>query len=64
MTDDDDVLSILDTMPPRERFVFGLQYLFKTVRGKLISDDGAAADAFVQQTCDCQRTQQVGDFQP
>jgi hypothetical protein len=63
-----DVEVILDTLPPQERFVFGLRYLYHTVRGKLTSDDGVAAEECLQQVLDRQldkiRTQEIGDFQP
>jgi hypothetical protein len=67
MMENSDVEVILDTLPPQERFVFGLRYLYHTVKGKLTKDDGAGADSFLQQVLDRQldkiRTQEIGDFQ-
>lgn len=68
MMENTDVEVILNTMQPKERFVFGLKYLYHTVKGKITSDDGVAAEDFLQQACDRQldkiRTQAVGDYQP
>jgi hypothetical protein len=67
MMDYNDVEAILDTLEPKEKIVFGLKYLYHTVKGKLTSDDGVAAEKCLQQALDRQldkiRTREVGDFQ-